>query len=118
MEMFDMTAAELGKRIQAGEITAVEAAEYSLSRIKEKDGQINAFITVEEEKVMENARRVQQKIERRELTGPLAGVPVAVKDNICTEGLRTTCAFDDFGYLEISEPALPFRNGGRKAVLP
>ena len=86
MEMFDMTAAELGKRIQAGEITAVEAAEYSLSRIKEKDGQINAFITVEEEKVMENARRVQQKIERRELTGPLAGVPVAVKDNICTEG--------------------------------
>lgn len=92
MEMFDMTAAELGKRIQAGEVTAVEAAEYSLSRIKEKDGQINAFITVEEEKVMENARRVQQRIERGELTGPLAGVPVAVKDNICTEGLRTTCA--------------------------
>ena len=92
MEMFDMTAAELGKRIQAGEITAAEAAEYSLGQIKKKDGQIHSFITVDEEKVMERARQVQRKIEKGELTGPLAGVPVAVKDNICTEGMRTTCA--------------------------
>lgn len=92
MEMFDMTAAELGKRIQAGEITAAEAAEYSLGQIKKKDGQIHSFITVDEEKVMKRARQVQRKIEKGELTGPLAGVPVAVKDNICTEGVRTTCA--------------------------
>ena len=92
MEWMEMTAAELGKKIQAGELTAVEAAKAALAKIKEKDGELNCFVTVDEEDALARAARVQEKIESKELTGPLAGVPVAVKDNICTEGVLTTCS--------------------------
>ena len=92
MELMELTAAELGKKIQAREVTAVEAAEAALKQIKERDKELNCFVTVDEEGALRRAARVQEKIEKGELTGPLAGVPIAVKDNICTEGLRTTCA--------------------------
>ena len=92
MELMEMTAARLGKEIQAGTVTAVQAAEAALNRIKEKEKELNCFITVEEGAALEKAAAVQKKIESGELSGPLAGVPIAVKDNICTEGLRTTCA--------------------------
>jgi aspartyl-tRNA(Asn)/glutamyl-tRNA(Gln) amidotransferase subunit A len=87
-----LTAAELGRKIQAKEVTAVEAAQDALAQIREKDGLLNSFITVDEEAAVKRAQQVQGRIESGELTGPLAGVPVAVKDNICTEGMRTTCA--------------------------
>ena len=92
MELMEMTAARLGKEIQAGTVTAVQAAEAALNRIKEKEKELNCFITVEEGAALEKAAAVQKKIESGELSGPLVGVPIAVKDNICTEGLRTTCA--------------------------
>ncbi len=92
MNLTDLTAAELGKKIQEREVTAVEAARDALARIRERDRDLNCFITVDEEAVIRRAEQVQKEIERGELTGPLAGVPVAVKDNICTKGLRTTCA--------------------------
>ena len=80
MELMKLTAAELGKKIQAGEVTAVEAAEAALKQIKERDTQLNCFVTVDEEGALSRAARVQEKIEKGELTGPLAGVPIAVKD--------------------------------------
>jgi len=87
-----MTALELGRRIQSGDITAVQAAEASLARIKAMEPSIHAYVTVNEEKTMEQAGKVQAEIEAGRLSGPLAGVPVAVKDNMCTEGMRTTCS--------------------------
>ena len=92
MSILDMTALELGKRIQSGDITAVQAAEASLARIKAMEPSIHAYVTVNEEKTMEQAGKVQAEIEAGRLSGPLAGVPVAVKDNMCTEGMRTTCS--------------------------
>ena len=92
MSILDMTALELGKRIQSGDITAVQAAEASLARIKAVEPSIHAYVTVNEEKTMEQAGKVQAEIEAGRLSGPLAGVPVAVKDNMCTEGMRTTCS--------------------------
>lgn len=92
MSILDMTALELGRRIQSGDITAVQAAEASLARIKAMEPSIHAYVTVNEEKTMEQAGKVQAEIEAGRLSGPLAGVPVAVKDNMCTEGMRTTCS--------------------------
>ena len=86
-----LTALQLGRAIKAGETTAIEATQAILNNVKIKDKLNNCYITVDEEKAIEQAKRIQQAIMKGELTGPLAGVPVAVKDNICTEGLRTTC---------------------------
>ena len=92
MKITDMTAVELAAAIRAGQTTAVEAAEAMLDRIRERDPVYHCYVTVDREGALSQARAVQEKIAAGELGGPLAGVPVAVKDNLCTEGLLTTCA--------------------------
>lgn len=92
MEIYDLTAAELGRKIKAGEIGVVEAAKASLSRIAGEDGKLQAFLTVDEDQVLKRAAEVEKGIKEGIYRGPLAGVPIAVKDNICTKGMRTTCA--------------------------
>ena len=92
MSVLDLTAVELGKRIRAGEVTAVEAAEAALAQMKALEPVLNCYVTVDEEGAIRRAKQVQKQIEDKSLTGPLAGVPVAVKDNLCTKGLRTTCS--------------------------
>ncbi len=93
MSLMSLTAVELGKKIQAGEVTAVEAAKDALRQIKEKEDSINSFVTVlEEDQILAGAKEVQEKIQKGLLTEPLAGVPVAIKDNMCTEGILTTCS--------------------------
>ncbi len=88
----DMTAVELAAAIREGKATAVEALQAVLTRIEEKDKELNCYVTVDKEGALKQAVQVQEKIEKGELTGPLAGVPVAIKDNLCTEGILTTCA--------------------------
>ncbi len=92
MSLMRLTAVELGRKIKTGEVTAIEATQAALDAIRAKDGEIGSFVTVEEERALERAAKVQALIEKGELTGPLAGVPVAIKDNICTKDLKTTCA--------------------------
>ncbi len=93
MDIMSLTAVELGKKIRAGEVTAMEAAKAALDKIKEVDKTINSYVTVlDEDTVMTRAKEVQKQIEAGTLNGPLAGVPVAIKDNMCTEGILTTCS--------------------------
>ncbi|MCR5744117.1 MAG: Asp-tRNA(Asn)/Glu-tRNA(Gln) amidotransferase subunit GatA [Lachnospiraceae bacterium] len=92
MDILKMGAVELSKSIKAGQVTAVEAMEAVLARIREVDGEIGAYVTVDEEGALRRAREVQRRIEAGELTGALAGVPVAIKDNMCTEGMLTSCS--------------------------
>ncbi len=92
MGITDMTAVELAAAIREGKNTAVEATNAILARIEEKDKELNCYVTVDKEGALRQAEQVQEKIEKGELTGPLAGVPLAVKDNLCTQGLLTTCA--------------------------
>lgn len=92
MSMTDMTAAKLSCAIKEGRATAVEATQAMLARIEEQDGMYHCYVTVDRDGAMAQAKEVQAKIEAGELTGPLAGVPLAVKDNLCTKGLLTTCA--------------------------
>lgn len=90
MQIWDCTAVELSERIKQGRITVVEVVEAVFDRIAEKE-ELNCYITLAREAALKRAKQVQAQIEAGELTGPLAGVPFAVKDNLCTEGIRTTC---------------------------
>ncbi len=92
MDILNMTALETSAAIKAGQITAVDAVRAVIGQIESTDKEINAYITVNGEDALKKAAEVQEKIESGALTGPLAGVPFAVKDNICTKGLKTTCA--------------------------
>ena len=78
-------------RVQRGETTAVAVAEHALGRIDAMNGELNAFLTVARDEVLEQARKIDAKRARGEALGPLAGVPIALKDALCTRGLRTTC---------------------------
>ncbi len=92
MRITDMTAVSLAAAIREGKTTAVEATQAMLDRIEEEDKRLNCYVKVNKEGALRQAARVQEKIEKGELSGPLAGVPMAVKDNLCTEGILTTCA--------------------------
>ena len=92
--------ADLNKRISIGEaremldskkISAKELAETYIGRIKSVDGEVKSFITVTEEQALKQAELAQEKIDKGEASA-LCGIPVAIKDNICTEGVKTTCA--------------------------
>ncbi|NLL92799.1 MAG: Asp-tRNA(Asn)/Glu-tRNA(Gln) amidotransferase subunit GatA [Clostridiales bacterium] len=92
MNIMSLTAVELGKKIKQKEISVEEAVIAALDSIEAKDEAVGSFVTVCRDKAMEDAREIQGKIDRGELDGPLAGVPVAIKDNMCTEGILTTCS--------------------------
>ena len=92
MELLSLSAVELGTAIKEGRTTAVEAMQAVLDKIDQTEEQYNCYVTVDREGALRRAETVQKKIESGELTSPLAGVPVAIKDNLCTEGLLTTCA--------------------------
>lgn len=91
MGLMELTAVELSRKIKERETSAPEAVREALDAIQEKDGRIGAFVTVDGERALEEAEQAQRRIEAGMACGPLAGAPIAVKDNICTEGMRTAC---------------------------
>ncbi len=89
----EMDALSLGRAIGSHEVKVSEATEEYLKSVKEQDEKYNCYVTVDEEGAMKAAAEVQARIDRGELKdSPLAGVPVAIKDNMCTAGLLTTCS--------------------------
>src|SRR5262245_12139174 len=89
--MIDRTATELLAALQQGDITAEALAGEFLKAIRQRDPKIKALLHVDEAWALEQARAVDTKRKRGELLGSLAGIPVAVKDVMCTQGQRTTC---------------------------
>ena len=87
-----MTAVEIAADVRAGRRSAREVVEAHLARIAESDGEIHAFLHVDVDGALRAARRVDDRVARGEDPGSLAGVPIALKDNLCTRGLPTTCA--------------------------
>lgn len=87
-----MTAAELGEKIAARQLTAEAVATAFLDQIEAVDGDVKAFLFVDRDWTLEQARAVDARLDAGEKLGPLAGVPIAVKDIFCTEGVPTTCA--------------------------
>ena len=83
---------ELVNKIKNKEISCEEVVSYYIKNIKEKEKSINAFISLQEDKALKKARELDEKIAKGEKIGKLAGIPIAIKDNICTNGVATTCA--------------------------
>jgi aspartyl-tRNA(Asn)/glutamyl-tRNA(Gln) amidotransferase subunit A len=88
---FDISAASIADRVRRGEATAESVTTAYLETIRSSDPVIRAFVRVEESNALETARLIDAKRKRGEPAGPLAGVPVAIKDVICTQGTPTTC---------------------------
>ena len=91
-ELLRMTALELGSIIRDGKVGVKEAVQCCQKQIQKREPQIGAFLLTDKEKTERRVKEVEEGIRQGRYTGPLAGVPVAVKDNICTRGMKTTCA--------------------------
>ncbi len=87
-----ITAVELGKKIKDKEVSVVEVTTAFLDSIEEKEKDIHAFVTVDREGALKRAQEVQKLIDDGTFTSPLAGVPVAIKDNMCIDRMLTTCS--------------------------
>ncbi|MGN1318540.1 MAG: Asp-tRNA(Asn)/Glu-tRNA(Gln) amidotransferase subunit GatA [Lachnospirales bacterium] len=91
MNYLDKTALEIGQMIKDKKVSSVEVTKDMLKQIKAKDDKVNAYITVFEDEALKRAEEVQDKIDKGEISSLVAGVPMAIKDNICTKDNLTTC---------------------------
>ncbi|MCR3748185.1 Asp-tRNA(Asn)/Glu-tRNA(Gln) amidotransferase subunit GatA [Lentzea californiensis] len=89
-DLIHATAAELAAKIHSGEVSSVEVTQAHLDRIAETDGKVHAFLHVDTEGALAQARRVDEAVKAGEQVSPLAGVPLALKDVMTTEGVPTT----------------------------
>src|SRR5690554_1573674 len=92
MDITSLSAVEMRDKLLSGEISCREIVKAHIDNIEKMEPEINAFITLTKEEALERADRIDEKIRNKEEVGLLAGIPVAVKDNISTKGVRTTCA--------------------------
>lgn len=88
MSLFDLTALQLGKALKAGEVSVQEATQAALDAIAAREPECNSYIIV----LADQARERAQSLEGKLPDSPLAGVPAGIKDNICTLGVKTSCA--------------------------
>src|SRR5215471_10993110 len=92
MSIIGATSGELLKRLERGDLSSVEVTTAYLDAITKDDSKIHAFLHVDREKALAQARAIDDKRARSERVGLLGGLPVAVKDVICTQGDKTTCS--------------------------
>ena len=115
MDIMSLTAVELGKKIKAKEISVTEATQAYLDQIEKVENDVHSYVTIDKEGALKRAEEVQKMIDDGTLLSPLAGVPVAIKDNMCTKGMRTTCSskiLEDFVPTFTSEAVLNLEKAG------
>ncbi|MCX7614857.1 MAG: amidase family protein [Clostridiales bacterium] len=96
VELFQYTASELSDLIKSKKTSAVEILESCFSRIDSVEKNVEAYITLTKDEALVQAKAIDDKLSKGEELSPLAGIPIAIKDNMCTEGIKTTCASKSF----------------------
>ena len=92
MELYEYTVHELIEKLDKKEITPTQITENYLNRINEKEKDVQAFVTVTDESAKAKAKEIEEKIANGDNLGKLAGIPIGIKDNMCTKGVKTTCS--------------------------
>ena len=92
MNITELTVHELVEKLEKKEITITEITKAYVDRIEEKESDVKAFVTVCKDEALEKAKEVEEKVNKGEIKSKLAGIPIGIKDNICTKGIRTTCS--------------------------
>lgn len=92
MELFELTAHELSEKLKSKEVSSVEITKSVIDRIEKIENKIDSYITITPDTALETAKIADEKIAKGEHIEPLEGIPMAIKDNMCTDGIRTTCA--------------------------
>lgn len=92
MELYNKSAVELSSMLKSKDISSVELTNAVFQRIESVEDKVEAYVTLDKENALEKAKQIDEKISNGENLHPLAGIPIGIKDNISTKGLRTTCS--------------------------
>ena len=103
MDLGKLTALQLAEKIKQHQISVLDGVKYVFDQIEAKEDKVHAYLDTYKKEAYARAKEVQKGIEDGTYTGPLAGVPIAIKDNICIKG--KTC--------RIPQPERPLRTGSR-----
>ncbi len=92
MELYEYTVHELIEKLDSKEITSEEIVKSYFERIKEKDSEVKAYVSILEENAINKAKQIDEKRKSGEKLGKFAGIPIGIKDNMCIKGTKTTCS--------------------------
>ena len=92
MELYSLSLIEIANKIKNKEVTIKEVLDSVYERIEKVENKVDAYVTITKEEAYKKAEKLQEKLDNGEDIGILGGVPIAIKDNICTKDVRTTCS--------------------------